>query len=353
MEKRYQVFVSSTYVDLQRERHEVMQALLEMDCMPAGMELFPAANEEQWSLIKRVIDESDYYIVISAGRYGSIGNEGLSYTEMEYRYATEQGKPVIAFLHQNLGRLEAAHVEPTDEGKRKLHEFRELMQRKLVKHWSSAEDLGSKVSRSLMQLIKQHPGIGWIRADKEALEAHAAPEILKLRQKIDELQGQLSEALLSQPPGAENLAQADDEFLVHFSFEALGVGLGNNRWNASTHVSWNQILFDVGPALLAELQDEELRLAMNAMVEARSRSVCANMPELRYCRAVRFEIVGEDFQTVKLQLRALGLINRASPGGGWILTGLGERNLSALRAIPKGCDVSPLGTVEIDVDADE
>jgi hypothetical protein len=41
MDVRYQVFVSSTYEDLKEERAEVMQALLELDCIPAGMELFP------------------------------------------------------------------------------------------------------------------------------------------------------------------------------------------------------------------------------------------------------------------------------------------------------------------------
>ena len=51
MENRYQVFVSSTYQDLQEERQEVMQALLELECIPAGMELFPAANQDQWTLI--------------------------------------------------------------------------------------------------------------------------------------------------------------------------------------------------------------------------------------------------------------------------------------------------------------
>jgi hypothetical protein len=72
---RYQVFVSSTYQDLQEERAEVMQALLELDCMPAGMELFPAASEDQWRWIKRVIDESDYYLVIIGGKYGSVHPE--------------------------------------------------------------------------------------------------------------------------------------------------------------------------------------------------------------------------------------------------------------------------------------
>ena len=117
MDKRYQVFVSSTYADLQDERQEVMQALLELDCIPAGMELFPAANEDQWTLIKKVIDDCDYYMVIIAGRYGSIGPDGLSYTEMEYRYALETGKPVLGFVHRDPGALAASRCESSDEGK--------------------------------------------------------------------------------------------------------------------------------------------------------------------------------------------------------------------------------------------
>ena len=49
-DKKYQVFVSSTYQDLQEERQEIMHALLELDCIPSGMELFPAANEDQCRL---------------------------------------------------------------------------------------------------------------------------------------------------------------------------------------------------------------------------------------------------------------------------------------------------------------
>lgn len=45
MDKRYQVFVSSTYTDLKEERQHVIQVLTEMGCVPAGMELFPAADD--------------------------------------------------------------------------------------------------------------------------------------------------------------------------------------------------------------------------------------------------------------------------------------------------------------------
>ena len=47
MDKRYQVFICSTFKDLQEERHEVMQVLLGLDCIPSGMELFLATNETQ------------------------------------------------------------------------------------------------------------------------------------------------------------------------------------------------------------------------------------------------------------------------------------------------------------------
>lgn len=100
MEKRYQVFVSSTYADLKTERQKVIQALMELDCIPAGMELFPAADEEQFEFIKRVIDDCDYYLLIIGGRYGSVTSEGISFTEKEYEYALDLGLKVIALLHE-------------------------------------------------------------------------------------------------------------------------------------------------------------------------------------------------------------------------------------------------------------
>jgi len=87
MEKKHQVFVSSTYNDLIEERKQVIHALLELDCIPAGMELFPATDEDAWSLIEEVIDGCDYYILIVAGLYGSTDSKGISFTELEYDYA--------------------------------------------------------------------------------------------------------------------------------------------------------------------------------------------------------------------------------------------------------------------------
>src|SRR5258708_3495251 len=105
---RDQVFVSSTFQDLIDERKKIMQALLELDCFPAGMEMFPAANEDAWKLITRTIERSDYYCVVLGGRYGSTDASGLSYTEHEYDLACKLGIPILAFLHKNPQQLTVA-----------------------------------------------------------------------------------------------------------------------------------------------------------------------------------------------------------------------------------------------------
>jgi len=342
MEKRYQVFVSSTYEDLKEERQEVMHALLELDCIPAGMELFPAANEDQWSLIKKVIDECDYYLLICGGRYGSIGPHGHSYTEMEYRYAVETGKPVVAFLHRDPQKLPAGRCEQTDDGKKKLTEFRSLIQQRMCKFWDSPADLGSVVSRSLVRLTKSSPAVGWIRAD-QVTDALAAAEVLKLRNKIEELEMKLREARLSAPAGSEALSQGDDDYNVEYTFDSTDKDGDTWTWTQDFDVSWTSIFYDIGPLMLDEATDRELHTGLNRMVRDRSRATRSKNEQLKGHRSLRnFAIKEHDLQTIKIQLRALGLIAKSERprsvkdnASYWTLTPYGDQVLTTLRAIPK------------------
>lgn len=100
MERREQVFVSSTYTDLRKERQAVIQGLSGSRLYPRRDGTFPASDSDKWSHIQGVIDDSDYYLLIIGGRYGSVDPEGeLSYTEMEFDYAVSASKPIMAFLH--------------------------------------------------------------------------------------------------------------------------------------------------------------------------------------------------------------------------------------------------------------
>ena len=124
MEKRYQVFVSSTYTDLIKERQTVIHTLMEIGCIPAGMELFSAADEDQFEFIKKIIDDCDYYLLIIGGRYGSLAEDQFSFTEKEYDYAISVGMKVIVLVHKN---PESIAVGKTDENpalKAKLEAFK-------------------------------------------------------------------------------------------------------------------------------------------------------------------------------------------------------------------------------------
>jgi len=341
MDKRYQVFVSSTYDDLQPERQEVMHALLELDCIPAGMELFPAANDDQWTLIKKVIDDCDYYIVIIGGRYGSVGTDGISYTEMEYRYASEIGKPIIAFLHKDPGTLQSKKTEQSEEGRKKLDDFKELAQKKMCKYWTSPDNLGSVVSRSLIQLIKSTPAIGWVKADQMASE-EATKEILRLRQQVDDLQREIEQARITAPKGSELLAQGDDELLMHFKI-AYGGWPDRHIVKSEFLTSWKNIFTAIAPNLIHECSEKSMRKILNNYIRSENENRVEKKQTTTGFSLNGFQIDENDFQTVKIQLRALGLTamsqkkNRSvnDTDAYWTLTPYGNKEIDILRAIKR------------------
>ena len=166
-EKRYQIFVSSTYIDLWEEREKLLFAILKLNYIPAGMEFFPAMDEEQMSFIMRRIDESDYYALLLGARYGSLDKDGISYTEREYDYAVKQGKKVIALLHKNPDKIERGKTDKDEDLYNKLMAFRERVQNggRLVAFWENTDDLISNFYASLIQTTQRYPAIGWMRGD--------------------------------------------------------------------------------------------------------------------------------------------------------------------------------------------
>ena len=241
MDKRYQVFVISTYEDLQEERKEVMQALLELDCIPAGMELFPASNDDQWTLIKRVIDDCDYYLLIIGGKYGSLNDKGISYTQMEFEYALETGKPIISFLHKSPETIPSGKCEQDPEKKEKLENFKLIAKKKLIKFWDSPENLGSVVSRSMVRLIKDFPAEGWVKSNS-AVDEVSLKEIAKLQKENGELRDRLNTIATEPPKGTSAFSQGEDEVEIFFSFKGKGRKDGRTyNCTSSLYFSWDTI----------------------------------------------------------------------------------------------------------------
>lgn len=336
MEKLYQVFVSSTYEDLREARDTVMEVLLESECMPAGMELFPASNEDRWSLIRRVIDGCDYYLIIVAGRYGSMNDDGISYTEAEYDYAVATKKPIMRFLYGDIQELRGRLLESDPEARQKLEGFREKLKAdKICKFWSTPGELGGLVSRSLNYLKSNYPAEGWVRAGQVA-----TPELLRenaeLRESVAQLRLEIERGKAA-PIDTVLLAQGSQVA----SFQSVLRYLDSkDRPQARTIVvtrTWDDLFRDLGPSMVNEASESSLVAKFQSGL-IRAIPV-TRIPDIQ--TALGIQTTGETtFDRVKLQFMALGLIVTSQKRRAvydtdtyWTLTDRGQAYLLSLTAI--------------------
>ena len=170
MNKRLQVFISSTYLDLKEERQAAVEEILKAGHIPAGMELFAAGDESQWETIKRWIDGSDIFLLILGGRYGSVEPKTtLSYTELEYDYAVSKGKKLFAVvideaaLNKKIKRLGRDAIEM--ENPQKLKEFRNKVLSRTSSFYKDAKDIKINISNSIREYLARFDFTGWIPGD--------------------------------------------------------------------------------------------------------------------------------------------------------------------------------------------
>lgn len=168
MEKKYQIFISSTYEDLKEERKKVQDTILSMYQFPIGMEMFSAADKKQWEIIRETIDSSDYYVLIIGHRYGSVIDKGkyagISYTQKEFRYALKRKVPVLVFLIDDKVAVTPDKMEQDDDKRKKLKQFiEEVKNGRTVQWWTSKDDLAKEVSIALSKEISKGKRPGWTR----------------------------------------------------------------------------------------------------------------------------------------------------------------------------------------------
>lgn len=167
MKKKLQVFISSTFTDLIVERQAAVSAILKLGHIPAGMELFTANDKSQWETIKRWIDESDVYMLILGGRYGSVEKEsGISYTEKEFNYALQVKKPLFSVvikeeaLERNLLSFGSAVIEK--ENQNELSLFRKRVLTNMSSFYEDVKDIKLCIMESLPQISSENILSGWV-----------------------------------------------------------------------------------------------------------------------------------------------------------------------------------------------
>ncbi|CAI0810986.1 Uncharacterised protein [Serratia proteamaculans] len=188
MRKRLQVFISSTFTDLIEERQAAVSSILKNGDIPAGMELFTASDKSQWDIIKRWIDESDVYILILGGRYGSIESEsGLSYTELEYNYALETNKPLFSIVihdHALENKFKKFGSSVMEMDNRTLYtQFKDKVTSNMVCFFEDTKDIKLAVMESLPKLASERTLVGWISGADAPDTTQLTTELTKLNEE--------------------------------------------------------------------------------------------------------------------------------------------------------------------------
>lgn len=363
-DRRYQVFVSSTYLDLKQARAAVVSALLNLDAIPAGMELFPAADDDAWTLIEDVIADSDYYLLIIGGKYGSVDPVmEISYTEREYDTAVRLKKPVMAFLHGEPGKLLVEQTEDSDERRRRLADFRIKVERaKHVKYWVSSEDLAGKVALTWNSFRRRYPATGWIKAD-QGTSRESLAALAKAKAEIEELKSQLETVRTEAPPGTDRLAQGEGKFILTVYVAGSWLEEGGYRHHdagvwVDVEMTWNRAFGYMGLRMMQEADEPTLEADLCAVArfdhsEKINTAIAEEISQLAKAAGIgaytmrlkKVEVTDEDFQTILLQFNALGLIQHSKRNRSvkdtanyWTLTPYGHTRLVQLRALQSGDD---------------
>ncbi|WP_404460372.1 DUF4062 domain-containing protein [Sutcliffiella horikoshii] len=197
MKKKLQVFISSTYIDLKDERQASVEAILDAGHIPAGMELFKAGNDDQLQTIKRWIDESDVYLLILGGRYGSVeAKSEKSYTHVEYEYAIEKGIPVFAtvlsdaWLYGKAAQIGAENVFEQQEHD-KYKQFKDLVHTKVIRRVEDLKDIKLSIHTTLNEFKDLHEFSGWVKGS----EVEDNTEIIKENRLLLKQNKKLRESL--------------------------------------------------------------------------------------------------------------------------------------------------------------
>lgn len=220
MNKKLQVFVSSTYTDLIDERQAAVEAILDAGHIPAGMELFKAGNESQLKTIYKWIDHSDVYMLILGGRYGSIEPQsGVSYTELEYRYALSQNIPVFAVVLSETfltGKINALGLSAAMEQKapEKHQAFKTFVMSKIIREVNDCKDIKIAIHSTLNEFLNEYDLPGWIRNTHE----NDTIQLLKEKCALTEENNSLTKEIKKLQ---EQLSQKTKEQFGNYSFDEL------------------------------------------------------------------------------------------------------------------------------------
>jgi hypothetical protein len=189
LHKKYFVFISSTLEDLKAERRELAKIITEMGAVPVVSDAFDIAQEDDRKLVRKAIEECDYFLNLTAHKGGPAAGSQQA-LELEYSYAVKAGIPVLALIIGEKARWKDSKKEKTAAAVKTLEAFKKKLRSHTHETWINMGDLKQKALMLLSREMNINPRRGWVPST-EAVEPSVANELSRLIRENETLRSQI------------------------------------------------------------------------------------------------------------------------------------------------------------------
>jgi hypothetical protein len=296
LDKRYQVFITTSGKEMQPERMVVSQTLIGMGFFSWGLEQRTPLST---AFARRQIDDCDYVLLLLGSQYGEQSVSGVSYLQLEYIYAVTKQKPIIVFMHEAPETRDECLQECKPALKEKFCEFRNQLQKEVeqVVTYRTLRDLELAVRSYMPQMLERYPVLGWVRPQS----------IQTLQDEIDRLKSQLNQVNLKQGKGEEDpflaLPKVTLGDTLSFEYRMHAYQDGNFKELSSIReMTWADILSVLSVDFVQPLPEEYFSKVLNNYLN-QTGLVDAQVQMPRAHAISRAQINIRSLHTIKQQMR--------------------------------------------------
>ncbi|GAA5557629.1 hypothetical protein Asch01_02373 [Acinetobacter schindleri] len=257
LDKRYQVFISTSGSEMQPERIILSQTLVGMGFFSWGLE---QRNPLSTAFARRQIDDCEYVVILLGSQYGEQSVSGVGYMHLEYIYAVTKQKPIIVFMHDDPASREPSLHDAKAELREKFNEFRKLLQNEVdqVFTYRSLRDLEMAVRLNMPQMLERYPVTGWVRP-QNAQALH--DEIDQLKARIAQME---AEAGKREPDPFLSLPKVSMHEIFSFEYRMHAYQDGNfKELKVQKKLTWAELLAILGSTFVNPTPEEFFSKRLN------------------------------------------------------------------------------------------
>lgn len=297
------VYISADPSDAPSALYTLNRVVLQLGGIPVHSYFSEDAGEYDWPLIRKTIDECDYFIFLVGDTYGQLSPSGESYIHREAVYAKGKQKGIFAFLkNAELKSLNAQELQ-------RLKSLHRLMMAGTFKYWNQSEDL--------------------LLLARQVLRGHLKPS---LSSRVEQSKAPHRTDKKTQEAITDTLFDMDG-YPMRFSGKVFAHG-NCHSIDCNVVLTWDKTFLNLGSMMTAPVTEERMRGVVDDYVAEQYRDqfmdTVVDAHALADVRSNELE-----FQRLKAFLKGAGVIeNVAAEQSGirnyWQLTQQGEKKLHKL-----------------------